>query len=203
LTTLKQRRITWSAPNSQKSSRLLAPAMVGAALTQRPGLHQAVVCLYPVEDMLRFQKFMDGPYWVPEYGSSDDPKQFPYPYAYSPYHHVKAGVKYPAVLFITNDEDTRVAPLRRARRQRHPLADRSCCCTTRNLAIRAGDPQIGDRGTIKVAARMRKASLLICDGCRVALGHGRAETPRIATSRVRRLARSTSSCHRPDTRACR
>jgi len=85
--------------------------LVGAALTQRPELYRAVVCLYPLEDMLRFQKFMDGPYWVPEYGSSDDPKQFRYLYAYSPYHHVNAGVKYPAVLFITGDGDTRVAPL--------------------------------------------------------------------------------------------
>jgi prolyl oligopeptidase len=85
--------------------------LVGAALTQRPELYRAVVCLYPLEDMLRFQKFLDGPYWVAEYGSSDDPKQFSYLYAYSPYHHVKAGVKYPAVLFITGDGDTRVAPL--------------------------------------------------------------------------------------------
>jgi prolyl oligopeptidase len=85
--------------------------LVGAALTQRPELYRAVVCLYPLEDMLRFQKFMDGPYWVAEYGSADDSQQFPYLYAYSPYHHVKAGVKYPAVLFITGDGDTRVAPL--------------------------------------------------------------------------------------------
>jgi prolyl oligopeptidase len=85
--------------------------LVGAPLTQRPDLYQAVVCVYPLEDMLRFQKFMVGSYWVPEYGSSDNPAQFPYLYAYSPYHHVKEGVKYPAVLFITGDGDTRVAPL--------------------------------------------------------------------------------------------
>jgi prolyl oligopeptidase len=85
--------------------------LVGAALTQRPELYRAVVCLYPLEDMLRFQKFMDGPYWVAEYGSADDFQQFLYLYAYSPYQHVKAGVKYPAVLFITGDGDTRVAPL--------------------------------------------------------------------------------------------
>src|SRR6266498_14186 len=48
---------------------------------------------------------------VPEYGSGDNPEQFPFLYAYSPYHHVKAGTKYPAVLFITGDSDTRVAPL--------------------------------------------------------------------------------------------
>jgi prolyl oligopeptidase len=85
--------------------------LVGAVLTQRPELYQAVVCLYPLEDMLRFQKFMDGPYWVSEYGSAENEQQFAYLYAYSPYHHVKAGTNYPAVLFITGDGDTRVAPL--------------------------------------------------------------------------------------------
>ena len=86
-------------------------SLVGAALTQRPDLFQAVVCKYPLEDMLRFQKFMEGAYWVAEYGSSDNPEQFPYLRAYSPYHQVKDGVRYPAVLFITGDGDTRVAPL--------------------------------------------------------------------------------------------
>ena len=85
--------------------------LMGAMITQRPELFQAVVCLYPLLDMLRFQKFMLGPYWVPEYGSAENPDQFPYIYAYSPYQHVKKGDKYPAVLFITGDGDTRVAPL--------------------------------------------------------------------------------------------
>jgi prolyl oligopeptidase len=85
--------------------------LVGATLTQRPDLMQAVICEYPLLDMLRYQKFMDGPYWVPEYGSADDPAQFKYLYDYSPYHNVKQGTKYPAVLFITGDGDTRVAPL--------------------------------------------------------------------------------------------
>ena len=85
--------------------------LVGAALTQKPELFQAVICGYPVLDMLRYQIFEDGPFWVPEFGSTDDPAQFKYLYAYSPYHNVKAGVKYPAVLFITGDGDTRVAPL--------------------------------------------------------------------------------------------
>jgi prolyl oligopeptidase len=85
--------------------------LVGAALTQRPDLFRAVVCAYPLLDMLRYQKFMEAKYWVSEYGSSDDPAQFKYIYAYSPYQHVKPGTKYPAVLFITGDGDTRVAPL--------------------------------------------------------------------------------------------
>jgi prolyl oligopeptidase len=85
--------------------------LVGAALTQRPDLFQAVVCAYPLLDMLRYDKFFVAKFWVSEYGSADDPAQFKYLYAYSPYHHVKPGTKYPAVLFVTGDGDTRVAPL--------------------------------------------------------------------------------------------
>jgi prolyl oligopeptidase len=85
--------------------------LMGAAITQRPELFRAVVCAYPLLDMLRFQKFLDGPYWVPEYGSAENPDQFKYLYAYSPYHHVVDSAKYPATLFVTGDGDTRVAPL--------------------------------------------------------------------------------------------
>ncbi len=85
--------------------------LVGAALVQRPDLFKAVVCTYPLLDMLRYQKFLMGPFWVSEYGSADNPEQFRYIYAYSPYHNAKKGVKYPATLFITGDSDTRVAPL--------------------------------------------------------------------------------------------
>jgi prolyl oligopeptidase len=85
--------------------------LVGAALTQRPELFRAVVCWHPLLDMLRYQKFMDGQFWVSEYGSAEDAEQFKYIYAYSPYQHVQKGVKYPAVLFMTGDADTRVAPL--------------------------------------------------------------------------------------------
>jgi len=85
--------------------------LMGASLTQRPELFRAVVCAYPLLDMLRFQKFLSGPYWVSEYGSSDDLKQFAYIYAYSPYQHVEDGRKYPSVMFVTGDGDTRVAPL--------------------------------------------------------------------------------------------
>jgi prolyl oligopeptidase len=85
--------------------------LVGAALTQRPDLFKAVVCTYPLLDMIRFHKFMLAKFWVSEYGSSEDPDQFKYIYAYSPYHNVKKGAKYPATMFITGDSDTRVAPL--------------------------------------------------------------------------------------------
>jgi prolyl oligopeptidase len=85
--------------------------LVGAAMTQRPELFQAVVCGYPLLDMIRYQSFLVARFWVPEYGSAENAEQFKYIYAYSPYHHVKKGEKYPAVLFVTGDADTRVAPL--------------------------------------------------------------------------------------------
>jgi len=85
--------------------------LVGAAFTQRPKLFQTVVCSHPLLDMIRYHKFLVAKFWVSEYGSSEDPAQFKYIHAYSPYHNVKQGTEYPAVLFITGDADTRVAPL--------------------------------------------------------------------------------------------
>lgn len=81
--------------------------LVGAALTQRPDLFRAVVCIGPLLDMLRFHRFDSARFWVDEYGSPDDPEDFAFLAAYSPYHHVHEGVEYPAVLFISGDADTR------------------------------------------------------------------------------------------------
>ncbi|HEU4390859.1 MAG TPA: prolyl oligopeptidase family serine peptidase, partial [Blastocatellia bacterium] len=85
--------------------------LVGAAMNQRPDLFRAVVCTYPLLDMIRYHQFLVAKFWVPEYGSSEDAKQFDYIRKYSPYQNVKSGTKYPAVLFITGDGDTRVDPL--------------------------------------------------------------------------------------------
>ena len=85
--------------------------LMGAMITQRPDLFRAVVCQVPLLDMLRYQNFQIAKLWIPEYGSADDPKQFDTLYAYSPYHHVKAGEQYPAILFMTADTDTRVDPM--------------------------------------------------------------------------------------------
>jgi prolyl oligopeptidase len=84
--------------------------LVGAALTQRPELFGAVVCQVPVADMLRYHLFTVGRFWIPEYGSADDPAQFPFLYKYSPYHNVKDGTAYPPTLVTTADTDDRVAP---------------------------------------------------------------------------------------------
>jgi len=85
--------------------------LMGAMITQRPDLFRAVVCQVPLLDMLRYQNFQIAKLWIPEYGTADDPKQFDWLYAYSPYHHVKAGQEYPAILFMTADTDTRVDPM--------------------------------------------------------------------------------------------
>jgi prolyl oligopeptidase len=85
--------------------------LVGAALTQRPELFGAVMCGVPLLDMVRYHLFKVARWWTTEYGSSEDPQLFPHILAYSPYHNVKKGVKYPAVLFMSGDSDTRVDPL--------------------------------------------------------------------------------------------
>ncbi|HZU13243.1 MAG TPA: prolyl oligopeptidase family serine peptidase [Chloroflexota bacterium] len=85
--------------------------LMGAALTQRPDLFRAVVSAVPLLDMLRYHHFQIARLWIPEYGAADDPEQFPFLYAYSPYHHVRQGESYPAVLLMAAEFDTRVDPL--------------------------------------------------------------------------------------------
>ncbi len=73
--------------------------LTAAAVTQRPDLFRAALVLDPLVDMLRYHKFGRQPYWVTEYGSSEDASQFKWLEAYSPYQHVRPGTHYPAVLF--------------------------------------------------------------------------------------------------------
>ena len=85
--------------------------LVGAVELQRPDLYGAVLCNIPLLDMVRYHMFKIARFWVPEYGSSEEPDQFQFIRKYSPYHNVKEGVKYPATMFISGDSDTRVDPL--------------------------------------------------------------------------------------------
>ncbi|MGQ9575438.1 MAG: prolyl oligopeptidase family serine peptidase [Thermoguttaceae bacterium] len=84
--------------------------LVGAAMTQRPDLFQACLPAVGVMDMLRFPKFTEGRLWVDDYGSPEDPQQFKALLAYSPYHNIKPGTRYPATLATTADTDDRVIP---------------------------------------------------------------------------------------------
>jgi prolyl oligopeptidase len=93
------------------SGRSNGGLLVGAALTQRPELFRAVVCGVPLLDMLRYHQFQLAKLWIPEYGSADDPDAFRWLHAYSPYHRVRDGVAYPAVLLVSAVTDTRVDPM--------------------------------------------------------------------------------------------
>jgi prolyl oligopeptidase len=97
-----------SASRLAISGRSNGGLLVGAALTQRPDLFRAVVCGVPLLDMLRYHRFRIAALWIPEYGSPDDAQAFRWLSAYSPYHHVRDGVAYPAVLLHTAASDTRV-----------------------------------------------------------------------------------------------
>ena len=85
--------------------------LVGAAMTRRPELFAAVVCSAPLLDMVRYELFGLGQTWNDEYGTADDPTELGWLLSYSPYHHVRDGVDYPATLFTVFDSDTRVDPL--------------------------------------------------------------------------------------------
>jgi len=84
--------------------------LMGALITQRPDLFRAVVSSVGIYDMLRVELAPNGAFNVTEFGTVQNPEQFKALYAYSPYHHVVDGTKYPAVLMMTGANDGRVAP---------------------------------------------------------------------------------------------
>ncbi|MGA8429223.1 MAG: prolyl oligopeptidase family serine peptidase [Candidatus Sulfotelmatobacter sp.] len=88
-----------------------AGLLVGAAITQRPELFRAAICLGPLLDMTRYHLFDFATGWADEYGSPEDSKDFQSLLAYSPYHHVLDRVGYPAVLLVSGDADTRCNPM--------------------------------------------------------------------------------------------
>jgi prolyl oligopeptidase len=84
--------------------------LMGALITQHPELMRAVVSSVGIYDMLRVELAPNGAFNVTEFGTVKDPEQFKALYAYSPYHHVIDGTKYPAILMLTGANDGRVAP---------------------------------------------------------------------------------------------
>jgi len=93
------------------SGRSNGGLLVAASVVQHPHLFKAAVAGVPLTDMLRYQKLQIARLWIPEYGTAESPNQFAFLYAYSPYHHVKDGVAYPATLIFSAESDTRVDPM--------------------------------------------------------------------------------------------
>jgi prolyl oligopeptidase len=87
-----------------------AGLLVGAVMTQRPELFGAVLCVAPLLDMVRYEKFDHASRWRNEYGSVENGEDFRTLYAYSPYHHIEDDINYPSVLFISGDRDDRCNP---------------------------------------------------------------------------------------------
>ncbi len=85
--------------------------LVGAALTQRPDLFGAVVCMVPMLDMLRYHLFDNAHIWKEEFGTVEDPDDFAMLAKYSPYHQVRDGVAYPATMIVSGDADRNCNPL--------------------------------------------------------------------------------------------
>ena len=85
--------------------------LTGVAITQEPDLFGAVYVGVPLLDMIRYHLFSIARYWIPEYGSSEDPEQFKYILKYSPYHNVKKGTKFPATYLVAAASDSRVDAL--------------------------------------------------------------------------------------------
>lgn len=112
--------------------------LMGAAFTQRPDLFRAVVSFVGIYDMLRVELDPNGAFNVTEYGTVKDPAQFKALYAYSPYHHVKDGTAYPAILFLTGENDHRVNPMQSrkmtARLQAATSSDRPILLRTSSTA---------------------------------------------------------------------
>jgi prolyl oligopeptidase len=85
--------------------------LVGAALTQRPDLFGAVLCMVPMLDMLRYHLFDNAHIWKEEFGTVEDPDDFAVLAKYSPYHQVRDGVAYPATMIVSGDADRNCNPL--------------------------------------------------------------------------------------------
>ncbi len=85
--------------------------LVGAAMTQRPDLFRAVVCMVPMLDMLRYHLFDNAHVWKDEFGTTEDPEDFAALLGYSPYHNVRANTGYPATMLVSGDSDQNCSPL--------------------------------------------------------------------------------------------
>jgi prolyl oligopeptidase len=125
--------------------------LVGAAITQRPELYAAAICSAPLLDMVRYERFGLGETWNDEYGTASDPEQLGWLLSYSPYHHVRDGTSYPAVLFTVFDSDTRVDPMH-ARKMCAALQHATAATPGSPPAVAASPPHAAAAGSPRASA---------------------------------------------------
>lgn len=131
--------------------------LMGAAITQWPQLCGAAIVAVPLLDMLRYQHFLMARYWVPEYGSAENPLEFQYLHAYSPYHNVRAGTAYPAVLLTAGENDSRVHPLH-ARKMAAALQAATASDPRQKPILLSVDRDVGHGPGKPLALRIRDAA---------------------------------------------
>jgi prolyl oligopeptidase len=117
----------------------------------------AAIVAVPLLDMLRYQHFLMARYWVPEYGSAENPAQFGYLRAYSPYHNVRAGTAYPAVLLTAGENDSRVHPLH-ARKMAAALQAATVSDPQQKPVLLTVDRDVGHGPGKPLALRVRDAA---------------------------------------------
>ncbi len=144
-----------------------AGLLVGAALTQRPDLFRAVLCIAPLLDMLRYHLFEARPAWGEEFGTAEDPNDFETLSRYSPYHRVQPGIPYPAVMLVSGHIDRNCHPMH-ARK----MTARLQACSSSPLPVLLDYTQV--RGHAPVLPLSKRISSLtdrlafLCDQLRLA-----------------------------------
>jgi prolyl oligopeptidase len=136
--------------------------LVGAAMTQRPDLFRAVLCVAPLLDMVRYEHFDQAGKWKTEYGSTEIAEDFHALYAYSPYHRINDDTEYPAVLFVTGDKDDRCNPAH-ARKMTARLLDGHL---RKNPVLIDYTPQRGHAPALPLSVRIEALARRIAFLCR-------------------------------------
>ena len=126
--------------------------LMGATLVQHPDLMRAAVSYVGIYDMLRVELSPNGAFNVTEFGSVADAAQFAALYAYSPYHNVKDGVRYPPVLMLTGDNDPRVEPMQ----SRKMVARLQAASTSPGRVLLRTDAETGHGGDTSLDAKIRE-----------------------------------------------
>jgi prolyl oligopeptidase len=136
--------------------------LVGAAITQRPDLFRAALCIAPLLDMVRYERFDQAAKWTQEFGTVDDPEDFAVLHAYSPYHHVAENISYPSVLFVSGDQDDRCNPAH-VRKMAARLQER---CVQRSAVIVDYSKERGHSPVLPLSVRIEALARRIAFLCR-------------------------------------